>query len=110
MNGYKNMYRCNKINYFHLNKILGGFFSFNEKSYKNDHTKTSTFINKNIKYIAGPISLYVVYDLQENKKIYLFGDVHIATNKGFDCGSNDELTTIYLPEYLKYIFENNKDI
>lgn len=58
----------------------------------------------NIQYITGPSTLSILTN--NNCTIINIGDIHIHTNNGFDCEENK---SIYLPEYLNYIFKKFPD-
>ena len=99
---------------------LGGIYDLDENNFEgiNVNDSKNTNINlSNMKYIAGPISFYIIYNQIYNKMIYLFGDYHLSTdtfkcdntnNPHIDDATNDN--TIYLPIYLKQLFDHEKDL
>src|SRR5688500_13527622 len=88
-------------------KKIGGSFDLDELTYE-PHNENINF--ENVKYIAGPVSLVIIENEKYKKKLYLFGDKHVFTNK-FDCqGNATPVNTIYLPDYLRYYFDKTKNI
>jgi hypothetical protein len=85
-----------------------GSFDMNEKHYVNRH-----YDNLNgIELLTGPISHTIIHNEKYNKKIHLFGDIHVAADK-FSCNNNATSTNaIYFPDYLEYYLgiEKNKII
>ena len=112
---YKQKYIKYKSKYLSLKNIQkAGTFYLDEGAYSKIRSPDLRNIPvdlTNTKYIAGPMSLTIMFNKDLNKKIYLFGDVHVYTSF-FDCGVDDEKNTIYLSDYLnKYLSEEkNKTI
>lgn len=103
---YKKKYIKYKTKY--LREQYGGTFDLNENTYTG--LNTVDIKPNEIEYIAGPVSLTVINNTKYNKKIYLFGDIHTYADK-FTCDGNaTNENTIYLPDYLKYYFDKNKNI
>lgn len=107
-------YTKNKNQYLN-SKFKGGNFNFIEKNYYEEYNKLNNDsqykIPKNPKYIAGPVSFTIMHRKEDNRIIYMFGDLHnICNENSFYCGDNDEKTTVYLPDYLNQVFKTNKDL
>lgn len=62
---------------------------------------------KHIKYLTGPYTLSIMSD--NNCTLMNIGDIHIATDNGFNC---NKYQSTYLPEYMKYLFKKypNKEL
>lgn len=107
---YKCKYIKYKNKYMNLCSQNGGKYEFDERNYV--PTTEINFDKKNnlnkINQIAGPISFQIIKlkNKEYDKIIYLFGDVHVS-DTSFNCNDNEK--TMYLPEYLKYYFNINKD-
>ena len=108
---YYGKYIKYKKKYFDAKQyIRGGLFDINEKTFVANN-KDIILDTARLKYIVGPISLTIIFNSKYNKKIYLFGDKHVAASDNIDCASditNDN--AIYLPDYLKYYFDKTKNI
>lgn len=105
MTNYKDMYTKNKSAYITIKNHFGGSFNVDEQHYINHH-----YDNLNgIDLLAGPISHTIIVNTKYNKKIHLFGDRHIYTNK-FSCNNKATQTnSIYFPDYLEYYFGKEKE-
>ena len=102
---YKNAYIENKNNYFIIKNHFGGAFDQSEKQYVNHHYDNLD----GIKILTGPISHTIIHNTKYNKKIHLFGDRHVYTNK-FKCYNQiTESNSIYFPDYLEYYFSKEKE-
>lgn len=92
----------------------GSSYNLNEMTYKNTRNHATNL--KNIKYIAGPVSIHIIYNKKYDKKIFMFGDHHSPAEK-FKCDEKfnpliDKSTstnTIYLPDYMEYYFSKHID-
>jgi len=104
---YKKKYIKYKTKYLHMRDHVGGSFDLNEEIYTGSNANV-TNIDK-IKYIAGPVSLTIINNAKYKKKVYLFGDHHVYTDKFVCDGNATNENTIYLPDYLKYYFDKNKN-
>jgi hypothetical protein len=88
-------------------QLRGGYID--ELKYK-EKLKYSTL--KNVKYIGGPVSKYILRG--PGREIQLYGDYHDAARK-LDCGLDlvnnldDENKIIYFTDYLEYYFKRNKE-
>jgi hypothetical protein len=102
---YKPKYIKYKKKYLNLKYQLAGNFDMDEEEYGQTSQvflKYGQPFPKNPKYIAGPVSLIIVNDIQLNKYIYMFGDTHLSA-KSFVCGPDDDTETIYFPDYLNNV-------
>jgi len=97
-----------------LGLLQGGHFMFQERCYGNMFNKPTDMREReidvaDIKYLAGPTYMSVMVNEKMNKRVYLVSDIHVSTPTNFDCGINDELSTIYLPDYLNKLFKENRN-
>jgi hypothetical protein len=80
---------------------------YDESNFNDTYIKTNVKNRiKNMDYLGGPSTLYIFQ--KDNKKIILFGDIHIYT-KNLIC-NNDSKNIIYITDYLRYLFENTNKI
>lgn len=101
---YKSKYLKYKKKYLQLK---GGYVD--ELNFKE---KTHYSSLKNVEYIGGPVSKYVIKGSERD--ILLFGDYHDAGRK-LDCGldleknPDDINKIIYMTDYLEYYFKENSN-
>jgi len=89
--------------------VGGSIVPYNEEKY--DISKLNINNIEDLKYITGPVKMTVLTGL--NRIIYLIGDVHIYTNKGFECEPYNEKkeynnNSLYFPDYLFRLIQKNK--
>ena len=107
-NKYKKRYLKLKTNNKKKLFQMGGDFQVDEEDFYADGN-INKILDKQIdelKYIAGPVKMTILCG-PFNKIVYLIGDIHIHTNKGFICGPNDEKQSLYFPEYMLRLIKKN---
>lgn len=118
---YNDIYIQNKMDYIYMKNYYGGSNTITNTNITNTNTiyvDEKQYVARNydnldgIELLTGPIFHTIIHNTKYNKKIHLFGDKHVYTNR-FSCNGKDtSANSIYFPDYLEYYFTKgiNKDI